>query len=179
VRAWIRGAPLAIGAALALAGCGGDDVPEGFTTFEEDGVSISYPDSWRELPDPEGPQNVILLAREGGRPAVEAAQVTVTRVDEEAPFSSLMTNIKIFNRNRLDNSSFVEEDDVEVDGADEARLLVTDYDLPADGRSIPYRARQIIALREPDLQLNVGVTAPRDAFDRFDAEAILDSLSID
>jgi hypothetical protein len=171
---------LCIGTALlALAGCGGDDVPDGFTEFEEDGVSISYPEAWRELPDPEGEQNVILLAREGGRPAVEAAQVTVTRVDEEAPFSSLLTNIKVFNRNRLNDASFVEEREVDVDGADEARLLVTDYELPAEGRRIPYRARQIIALKEPDLQLNVGVTAPRDAYDRFDAEAILDSLSID
>lgn len=164
---------------LALAGCGGDDVPDDFTSFEEDGVSISYPESWRELPDPEGDQNVVLLAREVGRPAVEAAQVTLTRVDEEAPFSSLMTNIKVFNRNQLENASFVEERDVDVDGADEARLLVTDYELPADGRRIPYRARQVIALKEPDLQLNVGVTAPRDAYDRFDADAILDSLSID
>ena len=132
---------------LALAGCGGDDVPDDFTGFEEDGVSISYPESWRELPDPEGDQSVVLLAREVGRPAVEAAQVTLTRVDEEAPFSSLM--------------------------------LVTDYELPADGRRIPYRARQIIALKAPDLQLNVGVTAPRDAYDRFDADAILDSITID
>jgi hypothetical protein len=177
VRAWPA---LCIGTVLlALAGCGGDDVPDGFTQFEEGGVSISYPDSWRELPDPEGEQNVILLAREAGRPAEEAAQVTVTRVDEEAPFSSLMTNIKVFNRNRLNEASFVEEREADVDGADEARLLVTDYELRADGRGIPYRARQIIALKEPDLQLNVGVTAPRDAYGRFDADAILDSLSID
>lgn len=164
---------------LALAGCGGDDVPDDFTSFEEDGVSISYPESWRELPDPEGGQNLVLLAREAGRPPEEAAQLTVTRVEEEAPFTALMTNIKVFNRNQLENASFVEERDVDVDGADEARLLVTDYELPADGRRIPYRARQIIVLKEPDLQLNVGVTAPRDAYDRFDADAILDSLSID
>jgi hypothetical protein len=164
---------------LALAGCGGDDVPDGFTTFEEDGVSISYPESWRELPDPEGDQNVILLAREAGRPAEEAAQVTVTRVDEEASFSSLLTNIKIFNRNGLNAASPVDERDVDVEGADEARLLVTDYELRAAGRSLPYRARQTIALKEPDLQLNVGVTAPRDAYDRFDADAILDSITID
>ena len=110
---------------LAASG-GGDDADrsDGFERFKEDGVSISYPESWRELPDPEGDQSVVLLAREVGRPAVEAAQVTLTRVDEEAPFSSLM--------------------------------LVTDYEPPADGRRIPYRARQIIALKAPDLQLNVG-----------------------
>ena len=140
---------------------------------------LSYPESWRELSDPEGDQNVVLLAREVGRPAVEAAQVTLTRVNEEAPFGSLTTNIKVFNRNQLEDASFVEERDVDVDGADEARLLVTDYELPADGRRIPYRARQIIALKEPDLQLNVGVMAPRDAYDRFDADAILDSITID
>jgi hypothetical protein len=182
VREWIRGAPLAIGAAgalLALAGCGGDDVPDGFTQFEEDGVSIAYPESWRELPAPEGEQNVVLVARETGRPAEEAAQVTLTRVDEEAPFVALMSDVKVFNRNQLENASFAEERGVDVDGADEARLLVTDYELPADGRAIPYRARQVIALKEPDLQLNAGVTAPRDAYDRFDADAILDSLSID
>jgi hypothetical protein len=169
---------LCIGTALlALAGCGGDDVPDGFTSFEEDGVSISYPESWQRLPD--RAQNVILVARETGRPDEEAAQVTITRVDEEAPFTALMSDIKVFNRNQLHEASFAEERDVEVDGADEARLLVTDYDLRAGGRTIPYRARQIIALREPDLQLNVGVTAPRDAYERFDDEAILDSLSID
>jgi hypothetical protein len=182
MRAWLRGAPLAIGAAgvlVALAGCGGDDVPEGFTRFEEDGVSISYPESWRELPARGTEQNVVLRAREQGRPAVEAAQVTVTRVDEETTFSSLLTDIKIFNRNRLNDSSFVDEREAEVDGADEAQLLVTDYVLRTDDGDIPYRARQVLALKEPDLQLNVAVTAPRDAYDRFDADAILDSLSID
>lgn len=84
-------------------------MPEGFTRFEEDGVSISYPESWRELPDPDADQNVVLLARELGRPGVEAARVTLTRVDEEAPFSSLMTNIKVFNRNQLENASFVDD----------------------------------------------------------------------
>ena len=39
---------------------------------------------------------------------------------------------------------------MDVDGADEARLQVTDYEPPADGRRIPYRVRQIIALKEPD-----------------------------
>ncbi len=68
---------------------------------------------------------------------------------------------------------------MDVEGADEACLLVTDYELPAGDRSVPYRARQIIALKEPDLQLNIGVTAPRDAYDRFDADAILDSITID
>jgi hypothetical protein len=181
VRAWRPRAIVAIGSAgvlLASQGCGGDDVPDGFTRFEEDGVSVDYPDSWREQ-RAQGDDNLVLTARETGRPEVEAAQVSMTRLDREAPFVALMSDVKIFNRNRLRGARFVEERQFEVDGADEARLLVTDYELRAGDRDLPFQARQVVALKEPDRQVNVVVTAPRDAFDRFDSDAILDSISIE
>lgn len=119
------------------------------------------------------------LAREPRRPEIEAAQVTVVLAVEEAPFVALMSDVKASTKSNFPGARFVEERDFEVDGADEARLLVTDYSLREGGRSVPFRARQVVALKAPDRQVNVVVSAPRDAFERIDDETILESITID
>lgn len=158
--------------------------PAGYATFETQlegrTVSFAYPRAWGEVerrtesgvqtfrfrgpPDADGERSAVRLAAD---------------LDAEIGFDAQYGLVAAHDRLRMAKVREISEKDVDVPGAERAKRLVLEYDLPTDrGATQRSRASAIFAQSADGLFVTLLVdTAAADP--DVDADAVLDSLTLD
>jgi hypothetical protein len=170
---------LALAALLVLAGVlvagssddgpfqGEPDLPAGYVTHEDEvggqRFSFAYPRSWGE-PERGRDRFSVTLATEGEdtpegtRPFLQAR----IRPDSGADFESFVEVSKAQTRVNagLRSARIADEHEVEVDGAEEARLVEFRYELDTDSGPEPTRLLALYAAAPGNTFVAYGVGAP-------------------
>jgi hypothetical protein len=158
--------------------------PQGYATFAAEvggrTVSFAYPRAWgavqrgseqgvrtfrfRGPPDPQGERSVVRLAADPG--ATTSFQSQYGLVDGN-------------DRLQLANDREIEEKDVDVPGAEQAKRRVLEYDLSTDdGGTQRSRSSTIFALSKDGLFVSLVADTSAEDPD-VDADAVLASLTLD
>lgn len=173
-------------AGIVLAG-GGDDgagpPPAGYATYEAQlegrTVSFAYPRAWgtverrtesgaqtfrfRGPPDDDGERSTVRLAAD---------------LDADIGFDAQYGLVSAHDRLRMANVREIAEQDVDVPGAERAKRLVLEYDLPTDaGGAQRSRASSIFAQSGDGLFVTL-LADTAAANPDVDAETVLDSLTL-
>ena len=170
-------AALAAVVALLVAGCGGDDlsgepeVPDGWQTVREGGVSFAVPGDWEVSSRPGQNGSTVVEAR---GPGEEAVAPSVRVLAEAPPGTSVETQLSLRESadERLPDADLEDPRDVELDGAERAARWTTTYKAPAGAGSVDGVAAQ----REDGSSVNLRAIA-LDSSD-VDTGAIADSLRL-
>ena len=172
---------LAVGAALALAGCGGEsiggdvEVPDGYGTFKGDGVSFVHPAEMRresqELPS--GARLVRLSGPAAGDRPTAYVNFTVRPEDAEVFMDVVRTTRRVFEQS---SKAKVSETEVDVEGADDARRL--SIDTPAgSGRPRPETAEMLL-VRDGKRVLILAAGRQEGRPTRLDEAAVVESFRL-
>ena len=177
----VRTSVAALGTLLLLAGCGADSiggevrVPDGYDTFESDGVSFVHPAGMRRSAQelPSGARLVRLFGANAGDRPTAYVNFTVRPRDAEVFEDVVRTTRSVFEER---NDAKVTESGVVVEGADDARRLKIDTPAGADRP----RAEQAESLLVKDGKRVLILTAGRQEGrgGRLDAAAIVESFRL-
>ncbi len=169
-----------IGVLLTLtlvAGCGGGDaadVPDGFKSYDGGTFTFAHPAAWPtiqagEAKGAQGPKGTGGLA-----PQAVGGSAQSPAVD----FESILEGFRADNLTRRGNWKIVRQEDIELDGAKEAKLTEARYDEATGGTTTPVRTIDIHARTEDGLLYDFFVRAPEADFDRDRLREVIDTFRI-
>lgn len=167
----------AIALAIALAACSssGAEVPGGFTQVERDEFRLAHPESWAVTADE--PTRVAITGVAEVQEVFEAAIVQVDDAwtgDFEAATLAIIEPFRLFQVEGFEEQS---SEEIEVDGAVQARMVDSTYDSEITGGRI--RQQHVFAIAGPDDPLvYLTVRAPEEIFDEETAAQIVGSLEV-
>lgn len=157
--------------------------PEGYATFEAQvggrTVSFAYPRAWGAV-QRGSEQGVSTFSfrgpadADGERSAVRMAADPGTTISFQSQYGLVDGN----DRLQLANEREIEEQDVDVPGAEQAKRRVLEYDLSSDGGAQRSRSSTIFAQSEDGLFVSLVADTSADKPD-VDADAVLESLTLD
>ncbi|HEX6024535.1 MAG TPA: hypothetical protein VFZ00_21270, partial [Solirubrobacter sp.] len=152
-------------ALLVLAGCGGGgagDMPEGFKTYDGGSFTFAYPAAWPtiEAGDAKGAQGP--KGTGGLAPQAMAAGKPGPAVDMD----TILEGFRADNLTRRGNWTIVRQEEIDVEGAEEARLTEARYDEATGDTTTPVRTIDIHARTEDGTLYDFFVRAPEADFDR-------------
>jgi hypothetical protein len=167
--------------ALLLGGCGAEtisgavELPKGYATYEDEGVSFAHPSGMRRSTQKlaSGARLVRLLGpTAGGRPAAYV-NFTVRPSDGEVFDELVSTTRKVFEQG---NGAEVKESSVRLDGADSARRL--DVSTPAGADRARAERSQSLLVKQGKrvLILTAGRQEGRDFL--LDENAVVESFRL-
>ncbi len=179
---------LLIGLVLSVlcAACGEDRngadeaVPDGFARYEGPGVSFVHPAGW-EAEEQETDDGVaVSLSEPGDRPGIGFA-VAFERGGEfpadTLSFSDYAEQFDVLADFNLPEREVLRFEEIEVPGADEARLIEARYLWP-DG-DVMVRQYDVLTLQAERHQVPVfRISAPEEEWDEDAVRTILDSLHV-
>ena len=161
-----------------LAGCGGGgdaaDVPDGFQQFDGGTYTFAHPSGWPMIEaettkGAQGPKGTGGLAPQA---AVSSGQSPA--VDLE----TILMGFQADNLVRRGNWKIVRQEDVEIEGAKEARLTEARYDELTGDTTTPVRTIDIHARTEDGMLYDFGVRAPEADFDRDRLREVIETFRI-
>jgi hypothetical protein len=169
--------------ALLLAGCGGSSggssdqpsVPSGFKTMSGQGYSFAYPSDWQALDNVEGGQGAQGPKGTGGL----APQAVVGRGEATASLDNTVDGFIANNRIRRAGWKVVKQEDYDVDGAKDARLIEATYNEVTGGTATtPVRTIDVLVQTGNGVALDLFLRAPDADFDRARLRDILDTFRL-
>lgn len=173
-----RGWPAAVLAAvlvLMMAACGApsDAVPADFTVVEQETFSVAHPDGWERSI---GSATQI----EAHDPAVEATIPHGLSLQAQDGFTGTFDHVVLLamgTRRQGEGYALVRDEDAQVDGADQARLVESTWEA-GDGEE-PVRGRSIdVFARRGEALVFLSVIGEDATWDAEEARAIVASLSL-
>ena len=170
----------------ALSSCGGGsdfsgdpEIPDGYKTYEADGISFAYPGDWQvaERTDQEGAPVVEITPRDKTKTPYGLISVLVSPKAGDR-FESLVDQSRIVVRD-VNNGKIESDESVDVPGAKKA--LRSTATVPADQGSDPVdvKSDNLDLVRENDDVVNLTVAAPQRDGQDFDPAAVVDSFRLD
>jgi hypothetical protein len=177
--------PVAFFVALLAPGCGGSDftgkadLPDGYTTYKGDRVSLAYPKGWqvRTRKDSDGGSSVQITPRDRSKTPFGLILLSASP-DAEKRFAKQMEGrrlvIKTVTKGKIES-----DEKVDVPHTKEAHRLVGT--VPARGGSDPVEVKSdsLDLLRDDGDTLTVVAAAPqRDGDDELDPKAVVDSVRL-
>lgn len=170
-----------VAAALLLTGCdgGGAAVPEGFTRFDSDTFALSHPEDW-EVGQQGGRDSLTALGEVSPQGIPEAAIVEIDPTFS-GNFDVAIGGLQDLARVELPEFTVVSEEEVEVDGAQTARLLETTYLGTEEGgaeATVPMRQLDLLALNGEEILYYLRVNAPQELYDAETSRQIVDSFTL-
>jgi hypothetical protein len=168
-------------AALALAGCGGDEggeqaaaVPQGFKELAGDGWSLAHPSDWQVTQSEAGP-----LAQGPKGTGGLAPQAGVARDPQPPPFDLALEAFNADQTLKRAKRNVTRDEAFELDGAEEARLIEADYlERTSDTATTPVKTIDVLVRTEDGAQLDFLLRAPRADFDRARLDEVLDTIRL-
>jgi hypothetical protein len=162
--------------------CGGDDSDgsEGFERFEQEGLAVEYPSSWRFDEEVEGGEGGVLISVHGRRDKKGLfVRLTVSREENEFRSAAQAGGVLAAERPfQLGDGRLVSDRRAEVPGSDGAWRVETSYEIELDrGGTVPGRAIELIAL-EDDEQVLLTLAGPAETMGRLPVERIVGSLDL-
>ena len=178
---------LLLPALLALAaGCGGGDelagkaeVPEGYTTYRGDGVSLAYPKRWQvhTRKDSDGGSSVRITPRSQAK-TPSGLILLVASPDAEKRFANNVKGRRAVMR-QVSKAKIESDEEVDVPGTKEAHRLTATAPPRAGTDPVEIKSDSLDLLRDNGDTLTVVVAAPqRDGDDELDPEAVVGSLRL-
>ena len=174
-----RAVAIAIAGTLIAAGCGGGDgesaaVPEGFKAYDGETFTFAYPAAWPTIEagqakGAQGPKGTGGLA-----PQAVAAGAPSPAVS----FDTILEGFKADNLTRRGNWKIVRQEDVEIEGAKEARLTEALYDEVTGSTTTPVRTIDVHARTEDGTLYDFFVRAPDADFDGDRLREVVDTFQI-
>jgi hypothetical protein len=160
-----------------MAGCGGGDaadVPDGFKTYDGGTFTFAYPSAWPTIEagqakGAQGPKGTGGLA-----PQAVAAGAPSPAVDMD----SILEGFRADNLTRRGNWKIVRQENVEIEGAKEARMTEARYDEATGGTATPVRTIDIHARTDDGVLYDFFVRAPEADFDRDRLREVVDTFRI-
>jgi hypothetical protein len=161
-----------------LAGCGGDEpaaVPQGFVSYDGVTFTFAYPKGYSKIRGKtsegmQGPRGTSGLA----------PQVAVGSGQSPAvPMDLILDGFRADNLTRRANWKIVRQEDVEVEGAKEAKLTEARYDEVTGDTTTPVRTIDIHARTEDGMLYDFFVRAPEADFDRERLRETIDTFRIE
>ena len=169
-------------AVLALfAGCGGGgakrgsqaQVPKDFKTLSGDGWTLAYPSSWTV-----SEVNGSRLAQGPKGTGGLAPQAAVARDVKPPPFEISLDAFKADQTLRRGNWKITRNAKVELDGAEQARVIEADYIEKTVGGTTPVRTIDLLVRTDDGAQLDFLMRAPQADFDRARLDEVLDTIRL-
>ncbi len=178
--------PFALALCLAAAGCGGGgdfsgdpDVPDGYKTFSNGGVSFAYPSDWEvaERTDSDGGPAVEITPPDKTKTPYGLIQLSVTP-DGGSRFKSLADQRRLVIRD-VNDGKIESDEEVDIPGSKEA-LRATATTPPGQGSDpVEVKADSLDVRRENDDVVVLTVASPQRKGESFDAAAIVDSFRLE
>ena len=150
-------------------------MPDGFTELEREAYALAYPSDWEITADEPGRVGITGVREISGVFESMIIQTDDTwSGDFDAVVRALVNPFRLF---RVDDWQQTADEDIEIAGAQHARLVEGTYASPeAEGR---IRTQFIIAIASDDAPLVfVDLSAPESIFDEATATQIRQSLSV-
>lgn len=168
--------PAVLLALLALGACSGGEaaVPDGFVTLERPVFSLAHPQGWERVLDTDDAVQVRGPAGEG-----DIQPAATIRVDREfsGDFDHAVDGVdELGALTARPDRDLIRDEPIDVDGAEQARLLEATWDAADDG--VPMRAYDVFALTPDGLLVYLSVVSAESDFDESTSRSIVDSLSV-
>lgn len=172
-------------AVLVAAGCTAGDgaaAPQGWQEFQAGGLVGAHPPDWSVRPEGErgwpDAEVELIGPREGGAlPPVLVVFVEEQSVGDVAIRAQLLRETLLGG---LPNAQITSEENVEVPGADQARLLDLSYDEEGpDGGTVPSRQVEMLLATGDGRAWSLFVGAPTDRFEAVGADQMLRTLRVE
>lgn len=174
------GTAMVLAVALLLAGCGGGEaaVPEGFTRFDSDTFSLSHPEGWEVGQQGLG-DSYTALGDTGAQGIRQGAAVEIDPTFS-GNFEVAIGGLKDLATVERPEYALVSEEEVEIDGAQTARLLESTYLGTGEGTepTVPMRQLDLFALNGEEILYYLRVNAPEELYDETTAREIVDSFTL-
>jgi hypothetical protein len=180
VRPWLVGLVVLGTVMTGCRGGGGEvEVPDGWQTATFEGGSVSVPDDWQPG-DPVGSEVVNLVGPDTEAGPGPGVRVRVTDRDA-APFDAVLQLAATSLAAQFEDLAQRGERDVDVPGAEEARVVEYSYIVATDTGELTVREQMLVAWYGEDRQLQLRVEAPEDVFDadREELETIPETVRLD
>lgn len=172
-------------AAGLLSSCGGGndfsgdpEVPDGYKTYDSDGISFAYPGDWQvaERTDQEGAPVVEITPPDKSKTPYGLISVLVSPKAGDR-FESLVDQSRIVVRD-VNNGKIDSDESVDIPGAKKA--LRSTATVPADQGSDPVEVKSdnLDLVRDNDDVVNLTVAAPQRDGQDFDPAAVVDSFRL-
>jgi hypothetical protein len=170
----------------ALSSCGGGsdfsgdpEIPDGYKTYEADGISFAYPGDWQvaERTDEDGAPSVEITPPDKSKTPYGLISVLVARNAGDR-FESLVDQSRIVVRD-VNNGKIDSDESVDVPGAKKA--LRSTATVPAEQGSDPVEVKSdnLDLVRDNNDVVNLTVAAPQRDGQDFDPSAVVDSFRLD
>ena len=168
-----------------LTSCGGGsdfsgdpEIPDGYKTYDADGVSFAYPGDWQvaRRTDQEGAPVVEITPPDKSKTPYGLISVLVSPKAGDR-FESLVDQSRIVVRD-VNNGKIDSDESVEIPGAKKA--LRSTATVPADQGSDPVEVKSdnLDLVRDNDDVVNLTVAAPQRDGQDFDPAAVVDSFRL-
>jgi len=168
-----------------LTSCGGGsdfsgdpEIPDGYKTYDADGVSFAYPGDWQvaKRTDQEGAPVVEITPPDKSETPYGLISVLVSPKAGDR-FESLVDQSRIVVRD-VNNGKIDSDESVDIPGAKKA--LRSTATVPADQGSDPVEVKSdnLDLVRDNDDVVNLTVAAPQRDGQDFDPAAVVDSFRL-
>jgi len=168
-----------------LSSCGGGndfsgdpEVPDGYKTYDADGISFAYPGDWQvaRRTDQEGAPVVEITPPDKSKTPYGLISVLVSPKAGDR-FESLVDQSRIVVRD-VNNGKIDSDESVDIPGAKKA--LRSTATVPADQGSDPVEVKSdnLDLVRDNDDVVNLTVAAPQRDGQDFDPAAVVDSFRL-
>ena len=168
-----------------LSSCGGGsdfsgdpEVPDGYKTYDADGISFAYPGDWQvaKRTDQEGAPVVEITPPDKSKTPYGLISVLVSPKAGDR-FESLVDQSRIVVRD-VNNGKIDSDESVDIPGAKKA--LRSTATVPADQGSDPVEVKSdnLDLVRDNDDVVNLTVAAPQRDGQDFDPAAVVDSFRL-
>jgi hypothetical protein len=165
-------------AVLALAGCGGGNepaaVPAGFQQLDGPAYTFAHPSGWSRVETDD------LLGAQGakGTGGLEPQAVVGSQETSGGGLDIVINAFKTDAMTRRANWKVVREEQVDVDGAEDARLTEARYDEVAGRETTPVRTIDLHVMAEDGTLYDFLVRAPEADFDRLRLAEVIDTFRL-
>jgi hypothetical protein len=176
-------AALGLVAVAFLAACGGGDDSDGsggFERYEEDGLVVEYPASWKVDEGREGGEAGIQISVHGRRDEAGLfPRLSVARQEKEFANAGQAGGVLAAERPfQLNEGRLISDGKTDVPGSDGAWRVEMRFSIEVDGGgTVPGRSVEVIALKD-DEQFILTLAGPEDRIERLPVERIVGSLDL-
>lgn len=160
---------------VLLAACGGG-APSGFARHDGGTFTVDHPEGWQVG---QGATDAFTALGEAGAGGVPQAAIVQVDPDFSGDFGVTVDGLNDLANVEFSERQVVADDALDVDGAQEGRLLQTAYRITADdGSTVDMRQFDLFALSGDETLHYLRVNAPSALFDEGLMRQIVDSFAL-
>lgn len=175
-----KGIVVVLMVAALLAGCGGqDEVPEGFERFDSETFSVLHPQDWEVGQRADQGESLTIFGETGPAGVRQAAIVKISPIFS-GNFDVAMDGLNDLANIEFEDRELLQNVDVEVEGARQARLLESTYrgeGIDSD-ELVDMHQFDLFMVSQDEIVYYLRVNAPVELFEDETFRTIVDSFEL-